>query len=183
MSRSSAAPSTRARADAGPRERPGRRAAAPRTPGPAREAVLAVRSVDGRALAPTRLWIEAGAGTSRQQPPARVRCLEVDRSVLGPIRTRNGGLAENVVITDSIVQGFRTSAGPGFTADDVFDPVLLYDQLSPGRATTERPRAQANPLSAFIWRSVGGHPPDRPAGSCSDGQEPPAARRRRWRTR
>ncbi|HMD91007.1 MAG TPA: hypothetical protein VKG80_00040 [Trebonia sp.] len=122
-----------------------------------RVSVLAVgRSVDGRALLPTRVWIEPAPGQPEQppRPPDAVRRLEIDRSVVGPIRTRGGGLAEHVVITDSIVQGFRTSADPGFTAADVFDPILLYDQLSPGRVTTGRPRAQANPLSAFIWRSA-----------------------------
>ncbi len=118
------------------------------------------RSVDGRALAPTRLWIEAGPGP-QAGPPAVIRRLEVERCVLGPIRTRQGGLAESVVITDSIVQGFRTSADAAFTADDVFDPALLYRQLSPGRAGAERPRARANPLSAFVWRTVGGHVPER----------------------
>jgi hypothetical protein len=90
-----------------------------------------------------------------------IRCLEVDRSILGPIRTRNGGLAENVVITDSIVQGFRTSGDAAFTADDVFDPVLLFQQLYPGRSTAERPLARpTNPLSALIWQSVGGRIPN-----------------------
>jgi hypothetical protein len=116
------------------------------------------QSVDGRALAPTRVWIEASPGRAAG-PPDVVRCLEVDRSILGPIRTRSGGLAEHVVLTDSIVQGFRTTAGPGFTAADVFDPVLLYEQLSPGRNTPDNPRAPANSLSAFIWRSIGSHIP------------------------
>jgi hypothetical protein len=124
------------------------------------------RAVDGRALLPTRVWIEPAPGRPDQppgqppRPPDAVRCLEVDRSILGPIRTRGGGLAERVVMTDSILQGFRTSAGAAFTVADVFDPVLLYEQLSPGRATPERPRRQSNPLSAFIWRSAGsGIPP------------------------
>jgi hypothetical protein len=123
-------------------------------------ATALARSADGRALAPTRLWLEAAPGP-QAGTPAVIGCLEVERSVLGPIRSRNGGLAENVVITDSIVQGFRTSLGPAFAADDLFDPVFAYEQLSPGRSTTERPRAQPNPLSAFIWKSVGGHLPER----------------------
>lgn len=127
------------------------------------------RAADGRALVPTRLWLEAAPG-SQTGPPAVIRCLEAERCVLGPIRTRNGGMAETIVITDSIVQGFRTSAAPALTADDVFDPVLLYDRLSPGRSIAERPRAQHNPLSAFIWRSVGRHVPERARRRLRDGQ-------------
>ena len=93
-----------------------------------------------------------------------VRCLEVDRSILGPIRTRSDGLAEHVVITDSIVQGFRTTAGPQFAAADIFDPVLLYRQLSPGRATPGHPRAERHPLSEFIWREIYDHLPDSARG-------------------
>jgi len=147
---------------------PGRDAPARRrhraSAGEASEPALTVReSVDGRPLLPTRLWIEpAPPGQPGQWPgpPDAVRCLEVERSILGPIRTRSGGLAERVVVSDSILQGFHTSAEAACTAADVFDPVLLYDQLSPGRATAERPRAQANPLSALIWRtSADGIPP------------------------
>lgn len=120
--------------------------------GATRGSALAVaRSVDGRALLPTRVWIEPAPGRLHGLPDA-VRCLEIDRSILGPIRTRSGGLAERIVITDSILQGLRTSADATFTAADVFDPVLLYDQFAPGRATAERPRAQPHPLSALISR-------------------------------
>jgi len=143
-----------------------------RTPARGRQGVpeRLARSVDGRPLAPTRVWIEAG--TDRPAgPPAVVRCLEVDRSILGPIRTRSGGLAEEVVITDSIVQGFRTTAGPDFTAADVLDPELLYRQLSPGRPGT--PRADRNPLSAFLWREIGGHIPGDVRAQLLKGQPDP----------
>jgi hypothetical protein len=116
-------------------------------------------SADGRPLAPTRLWIEAIPGRPAD-PPGVVRCLRMDRSITGPIRTRAGGLAENVVISDSIVQGFRLTTDAEFAADDVFDPVLLYEQLSPGRASPGRARAEPNPLSASIWRAVGSRIPD-----------------------
>jgi hypothetical protein len=49
--------------------------------------------VDGRPLAPTHLWIE---GT--------VRNLTLDRCISGPVRTRAGGLVEQLSVTDSIVQ-------------------------------------------------------------------------------
>ena len=106
-----------------------------------------------------------------------MRSLQIDRSVLGPIRTRGGGLAERVVITDSTLQGFRTSADAALSAADVFDPLLLYDQLSPGRATAERPRAQPNPLSAFIWRSVSNDIPQPIRRLLLGSQEPPRAAR------
>ena len=139
-----------------------------------RGALALARSVDGRALAPTRLWLEPAPGPPAETPTV-IHCLEVERSVLGPIRTRNGGLAESIVITDSIVQGFRTSADLGLTEDDVFDPALLYDQLSPGRSTAEQPRAQPHPLSAFIWKSVGGKLSDRTRKQLLGGQPDEAA--------
>ncbi|MGH3250349.1 MAG: hypothetical protein ACRDOI_29670 [Trebonia sp.] len=149
-----------------------------------RDPVLTVRrSVDGRALLPTRLWIEPARQRDGQQPgqrsrpPDAVRCLEIDRSILGPIRTRGGGLAQRVVVTDSILQGFRTSAQAACTVADVFDPVLLYDQLSPGRATAERPRARPNPLSALIWRSsASGIPPGVRRRLLGPGEPPVSAR-------
>lgn len=149
-----------------------------------RAAAMAVgRSVDGRALLPTRLWIEPSPGRPDQSqgqpppPPDAVRCLEIDRCILGPIRTRGAGLAERVVISDTILQGLRTSAGEAFTAADVFDPVLLYDLLSPGRVAPRPPRAQSSPLSAFIWRSVGGDIPPAIRRLLLSGQEPPYAAR------
>lgn len=51
-------------------------------------------AVDGRELRPTTLWIEGTIDT-----------LTVDRSITGPIRTRTAGLVDEVVITDSVVQG------------------------------------------------------------------------------
>jgi hypothetical protein len=130
------------------------------------------RSVDGRALVPTRVWIEAASAQSAG-PPAVVRCLEVDHSILGPVRTRSGGLAEEVVVTDSIIQGFRTTAGPEFTAADVFDPVLLYGQLSPGRVVPGNPRADQNPLSAFLWGEIGSDIPSAVRGRLLKGQPDP----------
>src|SRR5260370_1261870 len=48
----------------------------------ARGSALAVgRSVDGRALLPTRVWIEPAPGRPGGMPDA-VRCLEIDRSIL-----------------------------------------------------------------------------------------------------
>ena len=149
-----------------------------------REPVLTVgRSVDGRALLPTRLWIEPAPRPDGPPPgqeprlPDTVRCLEIDHSILGPIRTRGGGLAERVMVTDSILQGLRTSAEATCTAADVFDPVLLYDLLSPGRATAERPRARSNPLSALIWRSAASDIPSSVRRQLLGATEPPPGAR------
>lgn len=55
-------------------------------------------SIDERKLAPTTLWIEG-----------HVEQLVVSRSVLGPIRERNGGWADLLQISDSIVQAIQLS--------------------------------------------------------------------------
>ena len=81
-------------------------------------------SVDGRPLAPCRIFIEAGP----QVPPGErgaIRRLLVDHCILGPVRTRFGGAVETLSITDSIIQGLPATAGPDFTEADVFDPSLL----------------------------------------------------------
>jgi hypothetical protein len=170
--------------DDGPpsREAPARQRRRP-SPDDIREPVLTVReSADGRPLLPTRLWIEPAPQRDSQpgqrpRPPDAVRCLEIDRSILGPVRTRGGGLAQRVVVNDSILQGIRASAGAHCTAADVFDPVLLYDQLSPGRPTADRPRAQANSLSALIWRSSADGIPPVVRRRLLGPQEPPASAR------
>ena len=162
------------------RPRAGGGARRPRT---SREPVLTVgQSVDGRALLPTRLWIEPAPHRPGQppgqwpSPPDAVRCLEIDRSILGPIRTRSGGLAERVVVTDSILQGFRTSAEATCTAADVFDPVLLYDQLSPGRATGgTAPRAAQPVVRAHLAVSGQRHPAGGPQAAA---RHPGTARER-----
>ncbi|TDN90914.1 hypothetical protein [Microbacterium sp. BK668] len=51
-------------------------------------------AVDGRELTPTTVWIEGTVDT-----------LRIDRSITGPIRTRTAGLVDDVVVTDSVVQG------------------------------------------------------------------------------
>jgi hypothetical protein len=152
--------------------------------GEVREPVLTVReSVDGRPLLPARLWIEPEPLPPGQppspwpSPPDAVRCLEIERSILGPIRTRSGGLAERVMVSDSILQGVRTSAEAACAAADVFDPVLLYDQLSPGRATADRPRPQPNRLSAYIWRSSADAIPQRVRRQLLGAGIPPASAR------
>ena len=87
-------------------------------------------SVDGRALAPTTIWIQADPGAQADAPNA-VAQLEIDNCILGPIRTRNGGAVESVSISDSIVQGIAqpAAASATLTTADVYDPALLATVL------------------------------------------------------
>ncbi|MDA9504179.1 hypothetical protein XI09_05255 [Bradyrhizobium sp. CCBAU 11386] len=75
-------------------------------------------AADGRELVPTRLWIEATIGT-----------ILVDRSIMGPIRTRNGGLVERLNISNSIVQGIRSSGFGPIEPQEVKDPVRFERRL------------------------------------------------------
>jgi hypothetical protein len=85
------------------------------------------KSIDGRDLVPTVLWIEA-----------QIRNLIVDRSILGPVRTRAAGEVETATITNSIIQAIPTSPpgllssgsikdAPGLAAilRDASDPLSL----------------------------------------------------------
>jgi hypothetical protein len=79
-------------------------------------------AADGAPLAPCRVFIEADP----QNPDSgSVGQLLVDRSILGPVRTRYCGSVETMTITDSIVQGLPATTGSAYTAADVFDPLLL----------------------------------------------------------
>jgi hypothetical protein len=76
-------------------------------------------AADGCSLMPVRLWIEATIGT-----------LTIDRSILGGVRTRNGGLVETVTITNSIVQAIRTRGNGPITAAEIKDPERLETRLA-----------------------------------------------------
>jgi hypothetical protein len=85
-------------------------------------------AVDGRPLAPCRIFVEAGP----EAPPGErgaIRRLLVDHCILGPVRTRFGGAVETLTITDSIIQGLPATVGPDFIEADVFDPSLLATSL------------------------------------------------------
>ena len=56
-------------------------------------------SADGRELAPTRLWIEA-----------TIESLIIERSIIAPIQTREGGKIQTLDINDSILQAITGSA-------------------------------------------------------------------------
>ena len=95
------------------------------------------KSADGRDLVPTHLWVEG-----------RVRKLVVERSILGPIRTRNNGLLENLEITDSILQGLETNFG-------IKDPTRLAVRLRDARDPLSQliqsgfPQAVKDELAAY----------------------------------
>lgn len=76
------------------------------------------RSIDGRDLTPTTLWIEA-----------EIQTLNVDRSILGPVRTRSGGAVETLTITNSIVQAIPTTAPGPISAATVKDTAGLAGRL------------------------------------------------------
>jgi hypothetical protein len=86
-------------------------------------------SVDGRPLAPVRIWIEADPDAAAGAPGA-IGQLSVDHCVLGPIRTRNGGAVEKVTISDSIVQGIAPATGiSAISGSGAYDPELLAKAL------------------------------------------------------
>jgi hypothetical protein len=112
---------------------------------------LFAQSVDGHPLAPTRLLIEA-----------RVRTLHIERSITGPIRTRNGGGVETLRVTDSILQSIPESDGGPLKIGDLNDPGLLVSRLRNSVAT--------DPLSQFLRSAL------TPAGRNQvDAHQPPAA--------
>ena len=61
-------------------------------------------AVDGRDLRPTTLWIEGTVNT-----------LTIDRSIVGPVRTRTTGLIDELLITDSVIQGLPAEPAGGLT--------------------------------------------------------------------
>lgn len=91
------------------------------------------QSIDGRNLTPTCLWIEG-----------EVRELNIDRCILGPIRTRNQGEIETLTITNSIVQSIPTSNSPLLVPGDVKDPSGLIIRL----------QRRHDPISEFLWTQL-----------------------------
>ena len=94
-------------------------------------------AVDGVVLAPSRLFIEAD-----------VRELIIERCILGPIRTRDGGAIETLRVSDSIVQAIAAAPETPnlFVPDDIYDADALTQRLksASGAAPT------ADPLSAYL---------------------------------
>jgi hypothetical protein len=96
-------------------------------------AAVFAQSIDGRDLAPTRLWIEG-----------EVENLLIDRCILGPIRTRNNGEVETLTITNSVVQAIPTSNSPLLSPSDLQDPLGLVVRL----------QMRKDPISAFVWNGL-----------------------------
>jgi hypothetical protein len=80
---------------------------------------LFATAIDAMPLRPATLWVE---GTVRQ--------LVIERSITGPLRTRNGGSVETLAASDSIIQAIPAhdiaAGGP------VLDPAELLAQVKAG---------------------------------------------------
>lgn len=114
-------------------------------------------AADQRVLAPGRIFVEAGV----------IGELAVDHCVLGPVRTRFGGSVETLTISDSIVQGLPATAGPGYSAADIFDPPLLARGLLAADPLAAAllglmPAAVPPALSAYLHGSPPGPEPALP---------------------
>jgi hypothetical protein len=92
-------------------------------------ATALAESVDGEPLAPCHVWVESDP-TAEAGSAGAIQELLVDRSIVGPIRTRFGGSVEILTVSDSVVQGIATTTGPSYTSADVYDPVLLARALT-----------------------------------------------------
>jgi hypothetical protein len=90
-------------------------------------------SVDGRELRPTTVWVE---GT--------VETLVIDRCILGPVRTRTGGVVTSVVANDSILQSLPGNTGGPLEAADVKDADSMV------RVLKHRPDALAQFLAGQL---------------------------------
>ena len=97
-------------------------------------------AADGRTLAPVRLWIEADPAAPAGSVTG-VSQLTVSNCILGPVRTRGGGILQALTVTDSIIQGLPQSTAPQLTAADVFDSYLLARLLV----------ARGDPVSGYLW--------------------------------
>jgi len=102
---------------------PGNSAAAPKAN------QMYATAVDGQALGPFHLFIEAS-----------IASLEIQRTICGPIRVRNGGGANAISISDSIIQSIPEDMGGALAAAGLFDAGGLADKL----------RLAAEPVSQFV---------------------------------
>jgi hypothetical protein len=92
-------------------------------------------AIDGTPLAPVRLWVEASIGT-----------LRLERSITGPIRTRNGGAIERLTATDSIIQAIPTGATDDYALETEAGTVALARCTVLGRAAVHRLEASESIL-------------------------------------
>jgi hypothetical protein len=85
-----------------------------------------LKAVDGRDLIPCHLWVEGS-----------VKSLTIDRSVVGPIRTRAKGEIETLTLTNSVVQAVGVVAyeqllATGDGATTAFGSTLAPTPVAPG---------------------------------------------------
>ncbi|MCC6368249.1 MAG: hypothetical protein IT165_32385 [Bryobacterales bacterium] len=120
-------------------------------PGSSGGTALFATAADGRALRPVHLWVEG-----------KVTCVVVERSITGPIRTRNGGVLEELQITDSIVQGLRTAAPGKLEAVDVKDAASLAAELRDAKTPLTKYLVSVFPaaLNTALDAYTGPQPPD-----------------------
>lgn len=84
-------------------------------------------AIDGTPLAPVHLWIEAS-----------IQTLSLQRSITGPIRTRNGGAIEEFTATDSIIQAIPTQAGGDYALQTEIGTISLARCTVLGPAAVHR---------------------------------------------
>ncbi len=94
-------------------------------------------AIDGVVLAPTHLIVEA-----------KIATLKIERCILGPLRTRNGGGIETLTISDSIVQSIPE------TADGVLAFSSLFDAGGLAKKLQLAADPAADPLSQFVRSSL-----------------------------
>jgi hypothetical protein len=104
-------------------------------------------AADGRDLVPTRLWVEA-----------KVKNLIIDRSILGPLRTRDGGFVETLTVSNSILQAIATSGAGPVQPDAVKDPFRFERRLQLGEDPVSAHLLKLSPEIAALLGS-GGSPP------------------------
>jgi hypothetical protein len=127
-------------------------------PGNTGDSTVFAQSVDQRDLFPCRLWIEA-----------EIANLTLDRCIAGPIQTRKGGSVETLTVSNSIIQGIRTSDPTKLlAAGDIQDPLDMALALrEPGAlAAFLRSKLDASTLNELMtgWDGKG----EPPAGLIND---------------
>ena len=95
------------------------------------------RAVDGRPLAPCRIFVEADPDATAGERGG-IRLLWVDHCILGPVRTRLGGSVETLAVTDSILQGLPATAGSRLLRRSRVRPVDAGHEPSVGRSSAGR---------------------------------------------
>lgn len=104
-------------------------------------------AADGLPLVPTRLWIEGSIGT-----------LTADRCVLGPIRTRGGGVVETVTISNSTIQAIQTSNDTSIELADLKDPDRFERLLQQGTDPVSTLLRTLSPEIDMLLGGVGSPP-------------------------